>query len=161
MRTIWIGLDPGLLGAIAFFDATKGTLAVFDMPVMELVRGGRKKNELSASGVAQILKPKDDETRRVLLERVGAMPGQGVSSMFAFGRSVGILEGVLAAYSMEVTIVTPQTWQKATGVRDGKDGARLRATQLFPAYAHLFARKKDDGRADAALMAWYGATALS
>ena len=161
MRTIWIGFDPGLLGAIAFFDATKGTLAVFDMPVMEMVRGGRKKNELSASGVAQILNPKDDETRRVLLERVGAMPGQGVSSMFAFGRSVGILEGVLAAYSMEVTIVTPQTWQKATGVRGGKDGARLRATQLFPAYAHLFARKKDDGRADAALMAWYGATALS
>jgi crossover junction endodeoxyribonuclease RuvC len=161
MSTIWIGLDPGLSGAIAFFDITEGTLVVSDMPVMELIRGGKKKNELSASGIAQILKPRNDETCRVLLERVGAMPGQGVSSMFAFGRSVGILEGVLAAYSMEVTIVTPQAWQKATGVRGGKDGARLRATQLFPAYAHLFARKKDDGRADAALMAWYGATALS
>jgi crossover junction endodeoxyribonuclease RuvC len=57
-----------------------------------------------------------------------------------------------------VSIVTPQAWQKAAGVRGGKDGARQRACELFPNYAGLFARKKDDGRADAACMAWYAAT---
>jgi crossover junction endodeoxyribonuclease RuvC len=66
-------------------------------------------------------------------------------------------EGVLAALQVPVTYVTPQTWQKAVGARDGKDATRLRAAELFPAYAQMFARKKDDGRADAACMAYWGA----
>ena len=69
-----------------------------------------------------------------------------------------MVEGVLAALAVHTSYVTPQRWQKVVEVRGGKDGARLRAIELFPAYASLFARKKDDGRADAALIAWYGAT---
>ena len=86
------------------------------------------------------------------------MPGQGVSSMFAFGRNVGTIEGIMAGLVWPVCYVTPQAWQKAVSVRQGKDGSRLRAIELFPSYAQLFARKKDDGRSDAALIAWYGAT---
>jgi crossover junction endodeoxyribonuclease RuvC len=60
--------------------------------------------------------------------------------------------------SSPLTLVAPQLWQKAVGLRDGKDGSRLRAMELFPAYAELFRLKKAHGRSDAALIAWYGAT---
>jgi len=93
-----------------------------------------------------------------VIERVGSRPGEAPSFAFQFGRGVGMVEGVLAALHVPTDYVTPQQWQKAVGARDGKDGNRQRAAELFPAYAHLFARKKDDGRADAALMAWWRAT---
>ena len=153
---IYIGIDPGLNGAIAYFDVEDGHLAIVDMPTFEVKRNSKVKREVSPSGVAHELTVVN--VRGVVLERVGAMPGQGVTSVFSFGRSTGIIEGILAAFEMPVNIVTPQEWQKAAGVRGGKDGSRMRACELFPNYATLFARKKDDGRADAALMAWYAAT---
>jgi crossover junction endodeoxyribonuclease RuvC len=154
---IFIGIDPGLNGAVAFFDPEKGHLSVVDMPVVEMIRNGKKKREVSAQMLAQIIRVVEWPCYAVL-ERVNAMPGQGVTSVFSFGRSAGIVEGVLAALTVPTHIVTPVTWQKAAAVRGGKDGARQRATELFPAYAGLFSRKKDDGRADAACMAWYAAT---
>ena len=154
---IFIGIDPGLNGAIAFFDTGRGHLSVVDMPVVEVLRGGKKKREVSAQMLAQIIRLAERPCTAVF-ERVNAMPGQGVTSVFSFGRSSGIVEGVLAALAIPAHIITPQVWQKAASVRGGKDGARQRATELFPAYAGLFARKKDDGRADAACMAWYAAT---
>jgi crossover junction endodeoxyribonuclease RuvC len=154
---IFIGIDPGLNGAIAFFDLAKGHLSVVDMPVVEMLRGGKKKREVSAQMLAQIIRLAERPCT-AMFERVNAMPGQGVTSVFSFGRSSGIVEGVLAALAIPTHIITPQVWQKAASVRGGKDGARQRATELFPAYAGLFARKKDDGRADAACMAWYAAT---
>lgn len=152
-----VGIDPGASGAIAFFDPKAGTLDVHDMPVMEIERSGKTKREISAVLLANILH--DDWNHNIVwIEKVGAMPGQGVSSMFQFGRGVGMIEGVIAAEGLSLNYVTPQAWQKAVGVRGGKDGSRLRAVELFPKYANLFARKKDDGRAEAALIAWYGAT---
>ena len=96
-----------------------------------------------------------------MLEQVGAMPGQGVSSMFAFGRAVGVVEGALGALAVPYSRVPPQEWQRGMRVRGGKDGARERAMALFPARADEFARKKDDGRADASLIAAYGERALA
>lgn len=154
---IYIGIDPGLNGALAFFNLEDGHLSVIDMPTFEVKRNNKVKREVSPHGVASVLSLAQNVST-VILERVGAMPGQGVTSVFSFGRSVGIIEGVLAAENYSVSIVTPQEWQKATGVRGGKDGARQRACELFPNYANLFSRKKDDGRADAACMAWYAAT---
>jgi crossover junction endodeoxyribonuclease RuvC len=84
------------------------------------------------------------------------MAGQGVTSVFSFGRSLGAIEGVIAARSIKSTLVTPQTWQKAMGVSGGKDGARARAMEVFPWNVDLFKRVKDDGRADAALIAAWG-----
>jgi len=149
-------IDPGLNGALAFFDIEKGHLSVIDMPTVEVKRGAKNKREVSPAMLANIIKVAG-HIDHAILERVGAMPGQGVSSVFAFGRSTGIIEGVLAALQIPTTIVTPQTWQKACNVRGGKDGSRLRAAELFPNYAALFALKKHDGRSDAACMAWYGA----
>jgi len=154
---IYIGIDPGLNGAIAFLDTEKGHLSVVDMPTFEVKRNNKAKREVSPHGISDVLSL-SQKISGVVLERVGAMPGQGVTSVFSFGRSVGVIEGVLAAEHIPVSIVTPQAWQKAAGVRGGKDGARQRACELFPNYAGLFARKKDDGRADAACMAWYAAT---
>ena len=154
---IYIGIDPGLNGAIAFLDTEKGHLSVVDMPTFEVKRNNKAKREVNAAGLAHILAAAQ-KVQGIILERVGAMPGQGVTSVFSFGRSVGLVEGVLAAYLLPVSIVTPQAWQKAAGVRGGKDGSRMRACELFPNYAGLFALKKHDGRADAAIMAWYAAT---
>jgi crossover junction endodeoxyribonuclease RuvC len=92
-----------------------------------------------------------------LIEKVHAMPGQGVSSMFSFGRAAGIVEGVLAGLSVSFELIPPATWIKSMRTFGGKDGSRQRAQELFPDYAHLFARKKDDGRAEAALLACYAA----
>tara|TARA_B100000524_G_scaffold291567_1_gene166405 strand:- start:1202 stop:1660 length:459 start_codon:yes stop_codon:yes gene_type:complete len=147
--SVW-GIDPGLNGAIALFDMTEGHLEVFDMPVMEI----NKKRQVNPQLLTNILEQHDAP---VFIEQVGARPGQGVSSMFNFGKSYGICLGVSAGLKLQTTTVTPVMWQRACKVEKGKDGNRLRATQTFPNYSNLFARKKDDGRADAALIAYWGA----
>ena len=150
-----LGIDPGANGGLAFFEPLKG-LAVIDMPTFEVKRGGKMKKEISPAMLAAEIKSVAPDS--AIIEKVGAMPGQGVSSMFQFGRSVGMVEGVLAALQIPYDYVTPQTWQKAVGARGGKDASRLRAMELYPAYANEFRLKKHDGRADAALIAWYGVT---
>jgi len=152
---IIMGIDPGLSGAIATYDTETGDLMVEDMPTVEIVRNGKSKREISAQLLSEAIAAA--YANQAFLERVGAMPGQGVSSTFSFGRSVGMIEGVLATLDIPTTIVPPTTWQRKVNVRGGKDGARERAMQLFPKQAKLFSRKKDDGRADAALIAYYGA----
>lgn len=154
-----IGIDPGAKGAIAFFDPAIGSLVVKDMPTMEVVRNGKNKNEISAAMIAALIREHGPCPLMAIIEKVGAMPGQGVSSMFAFGRGVGMIEGVLAGLNVPTITITPQVWRKVAKVRGGKDGSRLRACELFPRDAALFARVRDDGRAEAALIAWAGATA--
>jgi crossover junction endodeoxyribonuclease RuvC len=151
-----LAIDPGAKGALAFFDMEKGVLNIVDCPTVEVKRGAKVKTEISPQMVSGIIASRSPTL--AILEKVGAMPNQGVSSMFQFGRGVGMYEGVLAALQIPITYVTPQAWQKEMNVRGGKDGSRARAAELYPAYANLFAKKKDDGRADAALMAFWGAT---
>ena len=151
-----LGIDPGLDGALAFYEVRNAEpLVIVDMPTVTVTRNNREKRELSAPAFANLIAGKG--LRYVAIERVGAMPGQGVSSVFSFGRSAGIIEGVLAAYEVPYWFVLPRVWQKAVDVRGGKDGSRERAMQLFPRNAAEFARKKDDGRADAALIAHWAA----
>jgi crossover junction endodeoxyribonuclease RuvC len=151
-----LAIDPGASGALAFFCPTAGTLEIIDMPTVEVLRGGKKKNEISPQMLAPLINARKPGV--AVIEKVGARPGEAPSFAYQFGRGVGMVEGIVAALHIPIEYVTPQAWQKAVGSRDGKDGARQRAAELFPAYAHLFARKKDDGRADAALMAWWRAT---
>lgn len=151
-----IGIDPGINGAIAIFR--DGVLhRLIDMPTLEIDSGKTKKRHISAAGLATILNVFiSDADCHVVTERVTARPGQGVTSMFNFGRSAGIIEGVVAALLIPNTYVTPQAWTKAVGRAAGKDASRMRAMELFPTRAELFKRAKDDGRADAALIAyWY------
>lgn len=150
-----LGVDPGASGALVVLDTQHEALTVFDMPTVEIKRGTRMVRQVSAQLVTDLLDCQKID--HAYVEKVGAMPGQGVASMFAFGRASGVIEGVLAALRIPTTYVTPQEWQKAMRIVDGKDGSRNRAAQLWPAQTGYFARKKDDGRSDAALIAAYGA----
>jgi len=152
-----IGIDPGISGAIAIFE--DGRLdTIHDMPTLKIASGKTMKSHISAIGLTRILETSTlvHGSVHIVIEKVGAMPGQGVTSMFNFGRSAGIIEGVVAALQRPYTYVTPATWTKAVGRAAGKDASRMRAMELFPSKADLFKRAKDDGRADAALIAyWY------
>jgi crossover junction endodeoxyribonuclease RuvC len=147
------GIDPGLSGAICVFDVDKGMLTILDMPTVEVVSGKSVKRKLSEPMLAELLRP--HEIKHCALEQVGAMPGQGVTSMFSFGQSYGAIRGVLAGLRIPITMVTPRKWMKDLKLSGGKDANRQRAAQLFPAYAASFSRVKDDGRADAALLAYW------
>ena len=151
-----IGIDPGASGAIALL--VQGVLiAVHDMPTVTVERNKSQKRQVCPAGLSILIESLTGPyVTKAIVEKVGAMPGQGVSSMFSFGRSVGIIEGVLAAKQIPVSFVTPQAWQKLSGASKGKDGSRQRVMELFPREAHLFARVKDDGRADAVLIALTG-----
>ena len=147
---VW-GCDPGLSGAIALFNAADGVVETWDMPIVE-VRG---KKAVSPQLIKNIFELHDAP---VWVEQVSARPGQGVTSMFNFGKSYGMVLGVAAGLGYPINYVTPQTWKKAVRCPEGKDGSRARAMELLPAYSQLFARKKDDGRAEASLIAYYGFT---
>lgn len=146
-----VGIDPGLSGALAWYDGE--TLTVEDMPTLSLTRGGKAKRAVDGSRLAALLRPRVDH---VVIERVAAMPKQGVSSVFSFGQTYGLILGVVAALQIPHTTVPPATWKRALGVPKAKDGARARATELLPEWADRWARAKDDGRAEAALIALYG-----
>lgn len=154
---IVVGIDPGLSGAICFDQDTLGR-DMMDVPTFSLSRNGKNKREVDA--VALAAGWRFNPVGHAFIEQVGAMPGQGVSSVFAFGKSYGILIGVLAARGVPMTFVNPRVWKKALGVPASKDGARARASQLMPESAHLWTRVKDDGRAEAALIAYWGRRAL-
>ncbi len=147
-----IGIDPGISGAIARYNSSETSAAtqliIWDMPILEV----NKKKTISPYLVANILK---EAAAPVFIEKVAAMPGQGVTSMFNFGKGFGVLLGAAAGLGLQTTQVTPQTWMKALKCQKGKDANRERACELFPQYADMFSRKKDDGRADAALLAYY------
>jgi len=150
MTTFTIGIDPGLSGAIALLR--NGDFAeVWDMPTMG--RGSGTKQQINSAEVARILR--ECPPCASYMELVGAMPGQGVSSMFNFGKAAGAVLGALAALQFPVVEVTPQKWKREFGlIGKEKDIARTVCQQLMP-LAPL-SRKKDGGRADALLIALYG-----
>jgi crossover junction endodeoxyribonuclease RuvC len=148
--TFAIGIDPGLSGAIALLR--NGEYAeVWDMPTMG--RGTGNKQQVNAAEVARILRECPPCT--AWIELVGAMPGQGVSSMFNFGKAAGAVMGALAALRFPMAEVTPQRWKREFGlIGKEKDIARTVAQQLMPAAP--LSLKKHGGRADALLIALYG-----
>ena len=155
-----VGVDPGLSGALFFIDpARPSTGEAVDLPIHVLTRGGKKKRELDIAGLIGILT--SHRLDHVFLEQVGAMPGQGVSSVFAFGKTYGVILGVIAAHTIPLTLVAPAVWKRALAVPKAKDGARARASQLLPDAAHQWPRVHHHSRAEAALLALYGARKLN
>jgi crossover junction endodeoxyribonuclease RuvC len=150
-----LGIDPGLSGAIAVLDLSNNLLAVHDMPTTTIRSGKSDKRQLSEAMLSSLVK--QTNAQHSYLEFVSARPGQGVSSMFNFGVGYGAIRGVLAGLGVPMSTVTPAKWQRDLNLAKGKDANRARAAQLFPEFAYLFSRVKDDGRADAALIAWWGA----
>lgn len=148
-----IGVDPGASGAVAILEDTGQLVQVFDMPSVEIQVGGKAKRRVAPEMLASELCFYNVHGTVAVVEQVSAMPGQGVSSMFAFGQAYGLVLGVLAGLWIPTSTVTPSAWKKALKLNTGKDAARAKAAQLWPQMAGEFKRVKDDGRAEAALIA--------
>jgi crossover junction endodeoxyribonuclease RuvC len=146
----WIGIDPGLDGAIAVMS--DGGITFVDTPTVS----NGKKREMDLYAIARLLKGLTcSQDAMVAIEAVHSMPGQGVASTFSFGKGFGAWLGVLAALNVPHQAVAPQTWKKVMLADGGKekDASRVKAMQLYPQIADQLSRKKDHGRADALLMA--------
>jgi crossover junction endodeoxyribonuclease RuvC len=150
-----LGVDPGATGALAMWDTGLDAMVVADMPSV-LVRVGKgRRRQLSETWLADIVRGYEPDC--AWMERVHALPGQGVTSSFSFGLAYGIARGVLAALGVPVTLVTPNEWKRSFRLGPDKNEARLIAARLVPLSAPRFARAMDDGRAEAALLALFGA----
>ena len=152
-----IGIDPGITGAICFFE--DGELKdVIDMPTM--ASGNKNKQQVNGSQIFNEIslraKKHKTENINVIVEQVSAMPGQGVTSMFNFGQSFGIIKGVCAAMQLPIYFVRPAKWKKYFDlINSQKDSSRVRAIEMFPKFSSVLSRKKDSNKADAILIANY------
>lgn len=160
--TLWIGIDPGLNGALGWFiDDGGGHAGLIDAPTARVKVGGILRQDYivgaMAGQVAELCAQWQGHEPRAAIERVHAMPAQGVASMFKLGRGAGIWEGILAALQIPYDTVEPARWKKAVGlaVRAEKGESRVLATMQFPQLASEFVRINDDGRAEAILIARY------
>jgi crossover junction endodeoxyribonuclease RuvC len=150
-----LGIDPGATGALALYDIDLEALTLADMPQALIKVGKIKRRQVSEVWLADIIKHYQPDT--AWIERVHALPKQGVTSSFSFGLAYGLVRGVLAALAIPTSLVTPQEWKRSFRLGPDKSEARLIASRLFPANAASFIRVKDDGRAEAALLALFGA----
>jgi len=149
-----IGIDPGISGSICFFKDGR-ILEVIEMPVM--TEGKKNKKQVNGAQINnEFLKRihnKDDDIR-VVIEQVSAMPGQGVTSMFNFGQSYGILKGICSAMQLPMFFVRPAKWKKYFNlISSQKDASRTRAIEIFPYFSSQLSKKKDANKADAILIA--------
>jgi len=151
-----IGIDPGAAGAVAILERDGSLVQVLDMPSVEITVGGKAKRRVSPEMLAAELRLFNVHATCAYIEQVSAMPGQGVSSMFAFGQAYGQALGVLAGLGIPVQVVTPSRWKRELKLNTGKDAARAMAAARWPQHAGEFRRVKDDGRAEAALIALWG-----
>jgi len=150
-----IGIDPGISGSICFFE--DGVIKdVVEMPTM--TDGKKNKKQVNGSQIfneiSERIKKTDKKNIKVVIEQVSAMPGQGVTSMFNFGQSFGILKGVCSAMQLPVYFVRPAKWKKYFNlINSEKDASRTRAIEIFPYFSTELSRKKDSNKADAILIA--------
>ena len=150
-----IGIDPGISGSICFFENGK-IIDVVEMPTM--TEGKKNKRQVNGAQVYnEILKrinKSEKHNVRVVIEQVSAMPGQGVTSMFNFGQSFGILKGICSAMQLPLYFVRPAKWKKYFGlINSEKDASRTKAIEMFPYYSSYLSKKKDSNKADAILIA--------
>ena len=153
MSTWTIGIDPGKTGAIAVLDSYGCLYAVHDMPY--------ESGQVVAPLLADIIGGYFDVDGTgygivAWVEKVGAMPKQGISSTWKFAQGYGTILGVLGALEVRTQHVTPAVWKRTMKVTAEKGTSRRLACELWPSKADRFARVKDDGRAEACLIAEYG-----
>ena len=152
-----IGIDPGISGSICFFEDGK-ILDVVEMPTM--TEGKKNKRQVNGSQVyneiSKRIKQVDKKEIKVIIEQVSAMPGQGVTSMFNFGQSYGILKGICSAMQLPMYFVRPAKWKKYFSlINSEKDASRTKAIEIFPYFSINLSKKKDSNKADAILLASY------
>ena len=150
-----IGIDPGISGAISFVEDGK-ILDVIDMPSM--AEGKKNKRQVNGAQIYNEIKKrvKIDKKAKVcvVIEQVSAMPGQGVTSMFNFGQSFGVIKGICAAMQLPIHLVRPAKWKKYFNLlKTEKEASRTKAIEIFPQISHMLSKKKDVNKADAILIA--------
>ena len=150
-----IGIDPGISGSICFFQDGK-IIDVVEMPTM--IEGKKNKKQVNGSQIfneiSYRIKKIDKKDIKVVIEQVSAMPGQGVTSMFNFGQSFGILKGICSAMQLPMYFVRPAKWKKYFGlINSEKDASRTKAIEMFPYFSSQLSKKKDSNKADAILIA--------
>jgi crossover junction endodeoxyribonuclease RuvC len=152
-----IGIDPGISGSICFLE--DGTIKdVLEMPTM--TEGKKNKKQVNGSQIFNEIsfriKKYEKKDVKVVIEQVSAMPGQGVTSMFNFGQSFGILKGICSAMQLPIYFVRPAKWKKYFNlINSEKDASRTRAIEIFPYFSSNLSKKKDSNKADAILIASY------
>ena len=150
-----IGIDPGISGSICFFDDGK-ILDVIEMPTMN--EGKKNKRQVNGAQIYNEITDRINKSQkqdvRVVVEQVSAMPGQGVTSMFNFGQSFGIIKGICSAMQLPLYFVRPTKWKKYFNlIKSEKDASRTRAIEIFPYFSSQLSKKKDSNKADAILIA--------
>ena len=150
-----IGIDPGISGSICFLEDGK-ILDVIEMPTM--AEGKKNKRQVNGSQIYneifQRIQNISKQNIRVIIEQVSAMPGQGVTSMFNFGQSFGILKGICSAMQLPMYFVRPAKWKKYFGlIKSEKDASRTKVIEMFPYFSSQLSKKKDSNKADAILIA--------
>ena len=152
-----IGIDPGISGSICFLE--DGIIKdVIEMPTM--IEGKKNKKQVNGSQIfneiSLRIKIYEKKNIKVVVEQVSAMPGQGVTSMFNFGQSFGILKGICSAMQLPIYFVRPAKWKKYFNlINSEKDASRTRAIEIFPYFSSNLSKKKDSNKADAILIASY------
>ena len=152
-----IGIDPGISGSVCFFE--DGIIKdVIEMPTM--TDGKKNKKQVNGSQIFNEISKRiyktDKKNIKVVIEQVSAMPGQGVTSMFNFGQSFGVLKGICSAMSLPAYYVRPAKWKKYFNlINSEKDASRTRAIEIFPYFSAQLSRKKDSNKADAILISSY------
>ena len=150
-----IGIDPGISGSLCFFKDGK-ILDLVEMPNMpegkknkKQVNGAQIYNEISSR-----IEGLNREEIKIVIEQVSAMPGQGVTSMFNFGQSFGVIKGICSAMQLSMYFVRPAKWKKYFNlINSQKDSSRTKAIEIFPYISTQLSRKKDANKADAILIA--------
>ena len=148
-----IGIDPGITGGISILK-NKKVLEVYDTPTM--IDGKKNKRQVNGSQITNIIKEqlKNDNEVMVVVEHVNAMPGQGVTSMFNFGQSFGVIKGICAALSLPIHFVRPTKWKKHFNlIKTNKEASRTKVIEIYPEISNKLSRKKDSNKADAILIA--------
>ena len=152
---ILLGIDPGVSGALSVYEHKK-LVEVLDMPTMS--EGKKNKKQINSAQLSLEIKKRinGSDENAVVIEHVTAMPGQGVTSMFNFGQSFGVIKGICSALNLPVYFVRPVKWKKHFNlIGSSKDASRTKAIEMFPSFSNNMTRKKDANKADAILIGRY------
>ena len=150
-----LSCDPGLNGCFCLYRKDE-PLILIDMPILEITRNGTKKHQIDLYALANIIDKHSTSIEKAFIENPQGMPGMASNATYRLGLNCGIAQMAIAANFIPMTLVAPATWKKSMGLSKDKDACRLIASQNFPNDAHNWARKKDDGRAESALLALWG-----
>ena len=147
-----LGIDSGLTGALTFYNGEEAI--IFDVPTFQITTNGKVKNTVDCQKLLEIIRSQKPDI--AYLENVNAMPGQGVTSMFNMGRTLGRIEMGVMAFNVPLVYIRPQEWKKYWGCPADKDGSRKLAGERFPQFKHNWPLKKDHNRAESFLISVYG-----